>query len=210
MVWNIFTVFRRPRWQTVASWAPSYAGFRRQSVFIVGGRYKGSSRNARIQVRLKLPLCCFVMCQKLRGISNHTYLCNLFSFYKYVTDTCALKLRRYYGCTLHNKFSITGLSFMIMSTQAFISKLLCRGNPGLMLNELVGFTVPESTLEKMKIQMQSMRTDGPKTPKSNKPKENPVPQQVRSQRRIVLVHVREFFLFFFLSWFFRGTQLGSG
>ena len=40
-----------------------------------------------------------------------------------------------------------------------------------MLNELIGFMVPEWTLEKMKIQMQSMRTDGPKIPKLHKPKE---------------------------------------
>ena len=54
-----------------------------------------------------------------------------------------------------------------------------------MLNELIGFVVPEWTLEKMKIQMQSMRTDGPKIQKVHKPKEAQPIQQV----------VHEFLLF---------------
>ena len=50
-----------------------------------------------------------------------------------------------------------------------------------MLNELIGFVVPEWTLEKMKIQMQSMRTDGPKIPKLHKPKETQPIQQVMNE-----------------------------
>ena len=57
-----------------------------------------------------------------------------------------------------------------------------RGNSGLMLNELVGFAVPEWILKKMKLQMQSSRTDGPKTPKVNdKSKETQALQQVKKQ-----------------------------
>jgi hypothetical protein len=36
---------------------------------------------------------------------------------------------------------------------------MCRNSGALQLEELVGFTVPEWMLEKMKYQMQAMRTD---------------------------------------------------
>ncbi len=56
---------------------------------------------------------------------------------------------------------------------------ITRDNTGLLLHELVGFTVPESMLDKMKLQMQSLRSDSLKSMKSGKPKEVLRIQQVR-------------------------------
>ena len=45
----------------------------------------------------------------------------------------------------------------------------CRGQPGVVMSGMVSFAVPQWMLDKMKLQMQALRTDGPARPAKQKP-----------------------------------------
>lgn len=59
---------------------------------------------------------------------------------------------------------------MYMLTVFFFFVLFCllRDSPNLLLDEIIGFTVPEWMCEKMKLQMAAMRTDVPKPKVANR------------------------------------------
>ena len=51
-----------------------------------------------------------------------------------------------------------------------------RGQPGVVMAGMVAFSVPQFMLDKMKIQMQAMRTDVPKTKAKTLPEQKPITQ----------------------------------